>query len=124
MANSGASVGHVYCLGPAGHAICSYWQGQGLVRGRNRVQPGPRYMRHRLAVTELHVELHEAHHAGPGLEQDREGVFPRVLFLTNTETRKESLVGAASHLDADYWALFTITTLDRALEVFESPLVG
>lgn len=188
------SAGHVYQLGSTGHAICSYWQGHGLVRGRSRSEPGSRYMRHRLAVTELYAELNEAHSAGAielisfeiepeswrsypgglgeeltlkpdaflrlgagdfedrffievdlgtegsttiqrklqnyldyfhsGIEQDREEVFPRVLFITNTETRKESLVGAASRLDADYWALFTITTQDRAMEILRSPLIG
>jgi hypothetical protein len=58
------SAGFVYYLGPAGQRLIAYWGGQGLTRGRFRPEPGGRYVRHRLAVSELYVELRQAEHAG------------------------------------------------------------
>ena len=48
------SAGYVYYLGPAGQRLVAYWQGQGLIRGRYRPEPGGRYVRHRLAVSQLY----------------------------------------------------------------------
>lgn len=50
------SAGFVYYLGPAGQRLIAYWQGQGLTRGRFRPEPGSRYVRHRLAVSQLYVD--------------------------------------------------------------------
>lgn len=49
------SLGYCYYLGPAGQRLTAYWEGRGLVRGRFRPEPGGRYVRHRLAVSELFV---------------------------------------------------------------------
>jgi hypothetical protein len=57
-----------------------------------------------------------------GEEQDRRRVFPRVMFIVESESRKEMLVDAAARLDADYWALFTITTTERAMSAFFTPV--
>jgi Replication-relaxation len=54
------SAGYVYYLGPAGQRLIAYWQGRGLTRGRFRSEPGSRYVRHRLAVSELYVQLAQA----------------------------------------------------------------
>jgi hypothetical protein len=58
------SAGYVYYLGPVGQRLLAYWDGRGLVRGRFRPEPGGRYVRHRLAVTELYVRLHAADRVG------------------------------------------------------------
>jgi hypothetical protein len=58
------SGGYVYYLGPAGQRLVAYWQGRGLTRGRFRPEPGGRYVRHRLAVSELYVRLRLAARAG------------------------------------------------------------
>lgn len=50
------SSGFVYYLGPIGQRLVAYWQGEGVVRGRVRPEPGERFIRHRLAVSELYVE--------------------------------------------------------------------
>jgi hypothetical protein len=57
-----------------------------------------------------------------GIEQDRHEVFPRVIFIVNSEDRKAVLVDAAAELDADYWALFTITTGENAIGTMLSPV--
>jgi protein involved in plasmid replication-relaxation len=54
------SAGYVYYLGPAGQRLVAYWQGRGLTRGRFRPEPGGRYVRHRLAVSELYVQAQVA----------------------------------------------------------------
>lgn len=51
------SSGFVYYLGPAGQRLLAYWQGQGLIRGRSRPEPGQSYVAHRLAVSQLYVYL-------------------------------------------------------------------
>ena len=51
------SAGFVYYLGPAGQRLMAYWAGRGLVRGRHRPEPGGRYVAHRLAVSQLYVDL-------------------------------------------------------------------
>jgi hypothetical protein len=181
------SAGYVYYLGPVGQRLMAYWEGRGLVRGRFRPEPGGRYVRHRLAVSELYVQLALADRDGEldllafeaepdcwrhsidglggsvllkpdafvrvgigayedryfvevdlgtesrsviaakvrayldyfhsGTEQAQHGVFPRVVLLTNTEARRTALVDVVSGLPAEHWALFTVATLDRALEV-------
>jgi hypothetical protein len=50
------SSGYVYYLGPAGQRLLAYWRGEGLIRGRFRPEPGSRYVRHRLAVSQLYVD--------------------------------------------------------------------
>jgi hypothetical protein len=57
------SAGYVYYLGPVGQRLVAYWQGRGLVRGRFRPEPGSRYVRHRLAVSELYVQARRAERA-------------------------------------------------------------
>jgi Replication-relaxation len=58
------SAGYVYYLGPAGQRLMAYWQGRGLTRGRFRPEPGGRYVRHRLSVSELYVQLAQAASGG------------------------------------------------------------
>lgn len=58
------SSGHVYYLGPVGQRVIAYWNGDGLVRGRVRPEPGAPFVRHRLSVTELYVALRERTRAG------------------------------------------------------------
>lgn len=58
------SSGYVYYLGPAGQRLIAYWQGQGLVRGRYRPEPALRYVSHRLAVSQLYVNLRLSAAAG------------------------------------------------------------
>ena len=58
------SAGYVYYLGPIGQRLIAYWEGRGLVRGRFRPEPGGRYVRHRLAVSELYVQLRSADRSG------------------------------------------------------------
>jgi Replication-relaxation len=179
------SAGYVYYLGPVGQRLMAYWSGQGLVRGRFRPEPGGRYVRHRLAVSGLYVELRVAAHAGSldlldfqaepacwrravdgfggatilkpdayariglgayedsffievdlgtesrsviarklrvyrdyfqsGSEQARNGVFPRVLLVANSQARRDLLVDLATRLPAEDRVLFTVATLGRAL---------
>jgi protein involved in plasmid replication-relaxation len=188
------SAGYVYYLGPVGQRLIAYWEGRGLIRGRFRPEPGGRYVRHRLAVSELYVQLRLADRAGEldllafeaepdcwrrsldgfggsvllkpdafvrlgvgayedrcfvevdlgtesrsviaskvqayldyfhaGAEQAEHGVFPRVVLLTNTEVRRAVLVDVVTRLPAEYWELFTIATLDRALEVLSGQAVS
>ena len=58
------SAGFIYYLGPAGQRLMGYWSGQGLTRGRFRPEPGGRYVRHRLAVSELYVLAMQAEREG------------------------------------------------------------
>lgn len=179
------SAGYVYYLGPVGQRLVAYWEGRGLVRGRFRPEPGGRYVRHRLAVSELYVQLRLADRGGEldllrfaaepdcwrrwldsfggtavlkpdafvrvgvgayedrcfvevdlatesrsviadklrryldyfrsGHEQAAHGVFPRVVWLTNSETRRAVLVGVVGRLPAEHWSLFTVALVDRAL---------
>jgi len=188
------SAGYVYYLGPVGQRLVAYWDGRGLVRGRFRPEPGGRYVRHRLAVSELYVRLVLADREGEldlltfdaepdcwrrsldgfggsvllkpdafvrvgvgayeercfvevdlgtesrsvisskvrayldyfhaGVEQAESGVFPRVLLLTNSEARRAALVDVVARLPAEHWALFTVATLDRALEVISGQVVA
>jgi hypothetical protein len=181
------SAGYVYYLGPVGQRLTAYWHGRGLTRGRTRPEPGGRYVRHRLAVSDLYVQTRLASEAGTldllsfqsepdcwrtyvdsfggrallkpdaylrlglgayedsffievdlgsesrsviarklrayldyfhtGTEQAERGVFPRVLLLTNSEARRVVLVEVCARLPAEAWGLFTVSTLDKTLEV-------
>lgn len=167
------SSGYVYYLGPAGKRLIAYWQGQGFVRGRYRPEPGGRYVCHRLAVSQLYVDLRLSEAAGElellafdvepdcwrrhetgfggqvmlkpdafvrlgvgayeercfvevdlgsesrpviagklrtfaayyksGQEQTAQGVFPRVVLLTNSEARKAALVEVCAKLPPEDW---------------------
>jgi hypothetical protein len=52
------SSGYGYYLGPVGQRLRAYWDGKGASHGRRRPEPGARFVRHRLAVSELYVEAH------------------------------------------------------------------
>lgn len=52
-----------------------------------------------------------------GRDQDRFGVFPRVLLLVPDETRQDALVGIAGQQPADSAALWQVARYDDALEV-------
>jgi hypothetical protein len=185
------SAGYVYYLGSVGQRLIAYWQGRGLVRGRFRPEPGSRYVRHRLAVSDLYVQARQAERQGQldfigfdgepeawrqfmdgfggqtilkpdafvrigagayesrffvevdlgsesrsvierkvrsylayfhsGCEQADQGVFPRVLFATTSERRRSVLVEVCTQLSEEVPELFTVTTLDRAIEVMKGP---
>lgn len=177
------SSGHIYYPGPVGQRLVAYWQGDGLTRGRVRPDPGTRYIRHRLGVTQLYVDVQLAVCAGrldvltfdvepdcwrtsldglggrtvlkpdaylrvglgayedryfievdlgtesrpvlrrklrayldyfnSGVEQTAEGIFPRVLLLTNSDARAESIVELCGRLPAESWHLFAVGRLER-----------
>jgi len=50
-----------------------------------------------------------------GREQDRTGVFPRVLWLVPDRRRHDVLVSVFGRQPADTWHLFTVTTFDEAV---------
>jgi Replication-relaxation len=52
-----------------------------------------------------------------GREQERFGVFPRVLFLVPSEARKVALVDVLAGHPADHWKLFQVARYDDALDV-------
>jgi hypothetical protein len=184
------SAGYVYYLGPVGQRLVAYWDGRGLIRGRFRPEPGSRYVRHRLAVSELYVQARVAERRGQldligfdgepgcwrqfmdgfggqlilkpdaflrigsgayenrffvevdlgsesrnvierkartylayfnsGVEQAEHGVFPRVVFATTSERRRGALVEVCGRLPEEAWALFTITTLEQAIETMKA----
>ena len=58
------SAGYVYYLGPVGQRLIAHWNGRGFIRGRVRPEPGGRYVRHRLAVSEIYFRTREAAAAG------------------------------------------------------------
>jgi hypothetical protein len=58
------SAGYVYYLGPVGQRLVAYWEGRGVTRGRVRPEPGPRFVRHRLMVSQMYVDAHLANEAG------------------------------------------------------------
>ena len=78
------SAGYVYDLGPVGQRLAAYWEGRGLVRGRFRPEPGGRYVRHRLAVSELYVQLRSA---------DREGELDLLAFDAEPDCWRRSVDG-------------------------------
>jgi hypothetical protein len=54
-----------------------------------------------------------------GREQNRrDGVFPKVLVIVPSESRKAALVEAAGQQPPDSWPLFQVTRYDQALRVF------
>jgi hypothetical protein len=58
------SAGFVYYLGPVGQRLVAYWDSHGVTRGRVRSEPGPRFVRHRLMVSQLYVDVNVASRAG------------------------------------------------------------
>lgn len=52
-----------------------------------------------------------------GREQERWGVFPKVLFLVPTEARKEALVDTLGRQPAADWDLFQVAIQEQALDV-------
>jgi Replication-relaxation len=60
----GGSSSWVYALGPVGRRLIAYWAGEGLPRSRAAYEPGPIFTAHRLAVSELYVQLRQAERAG------------------------------------------------------------
>lgn len=65
------SAGYVYYLGPAGQRLVAYWDGRGMTRGRFRPEPGSRYVRHRLAVSDVYVQA---------LTAERDGLLDLLAF--------------------------------------------
>ena len=74
------SAGHVYWVGNVGRRLVAYWSGQGLRRGRRPHEPGTRFIRHRLAVVDLYVQL---------VLGDREGRFELLDFEPEPESWRE-----------------------------------
>jgi hypothetical protein len=70
------SAGYVYYLGPAGQRLIAYWKGHGLTRGRFRPEPGGRYVRHRLAVSDVYIQT---------LQAARDGVLDLLAFDTEPD---------------------------------------
>lgn len=78
------SAGHVYYLGPVGQRLIAYWNGDGLVRGRVRPEPGAPFVRHRLATSELYVA---------GRERERLGDLDLMAFDVEPACWRQSLTG-------------------------------
>jgi Replication-relaxation len=57
-----------------------------------------------------------------GAEQEASGVFPRVVFITNSEIRRKRIVEICARLPAEAWQLFSVTTLDKAVDVLSGRL--
>lgn len=57
------------------------------------------------------------HYWQRGVEQERHGVFPRVLFVVPDEQRKTVVVDVLARQPADAWQLFQVVTEDAALRV-------
>jgi hypothetical protein len=57
-----------------------------------------------------------------GVEQEQHGVFPRVVFITNSEVRRQRIVDACLRLPAEAWELFAVTTLDKAIDLLSGRL--
>jgi hypothetical protein len=51
-----------------------------------------------------------------GREQEREGVFPAVLFVVPDNNRQVQLVNALTRQPADQWRLFRVVTADAAAQ--------
>lgn len=49
-----------------------------------------------------------------GNEQRRLGYFPLVLFVTTNDQRRAQLVEALAGVDAEYWRLFQVQTMEEA----------
>lgn len=52
-----------------------------------------------------------------GKEQERFGLFPKVLILVPSEARKEALVEVCGAQPAEAWPLFQVSRYEQALEV-------
>ena len=52
-----------------------------------------------------------------GREQERFGLFPKVLVLTPTEPRREALVAVAAAQPVDAWPLFQVAPYDAGISV-------
>jgi hypothetical protein len=52
-----------------------------------------------------------------GREQARNGVFPQVLLIAPSESRKAQLVEAAARQPSDSWPLFRVVLADQVIEV-------
>jgi len=55
-----------------------------------------------------------------GVEQHEHGVFPRVLFVTDSEQRKEVIVTVLGDLPAEAWTLFQVGEITQTLALFGS----
>jgi Replication-relaxation len=180
------SAGHVYALGPAGLRLTD--DGTGPRRPSGTWLPGLAFVRHRLAITELYVQLVEAERAGlvdlvtfqaepaswrrfadpggatvtlkpdayvavgagdgsaadhwyvevdlgsesatalarkcdayraawaAGVDQQRLGAFPRVLFTVPDQARHTTVVDVLGRQPAEAWALFGVSRFDHAVE--------
>jgi hypothetical protein len=51
-----------------------------------------------------------------GREQARTEIFPEVLWITPDDARRESIVQALIHTDAEHWKLFAVVTERRAVD--------
>jgi len=60
----GGSSSWVYALGPVGRRIVAYWAGEGLSRSRDTHEPSAVWTAHRLAVSDLYVQLKQAEQTG------------------------------------------------------------
>jgi hypothetical protein len=60
----GGSSSWVYALGPAGRRIVAYWSGEGLPRSRRTEEPNVAWTTHRLAVSDLYVQLRQVERDG------------------------------------------------------------
>lgn len=58
------SSGFVYRLGPVGQRLVAYWNGEGLPRGRRLPEPGTLFVRHKLSISAIYVELVQAQRRG------------------------------------------------------------
>lgn len=60
----GGSLSWSYVLGPVGRRIVAYWAGEGLPRSRATEEPSVAWTAHRLAVSDLYVQLRQAEREG------------------------------------------------------------
>ena len=49
-----------------------------------------------------------------GIEQSHLGYFPKVLFVTTNDQRRERIVDGLTGVDAENWQLFQVQTMDEA----------
>lgn len=85
------SAGFIYALGRVGQRLQNRWRGQTTGRSRRTHEPGGAFVAHRLACTQLFVDLHLAQSAGeltvvqhlaePDCWRQRIGPFGRPLIL-------------------------------------------
>lgn len=52
-----------------------------------------------------------------GFEQSREGLFPKVLFIADTNARVVSMLDVLTRLDAEAWQLFQVTDAAQAAPI-------